>query len=201
MIAPVQKRVLLPTVPVHINEQQRSSRRLRRCEQLPHRVDRGVEDCRRGSVTPVQVHPRQGAPVVSVNYPVRIEHRNYFEDEVVSKHLCVGIISAQESQRPSQHVATVTFTWVDPGTQHYCRPSVHFFWVRCDARYCDQHAFISRQGYAHVPRPNEPSPLCPSQNCANVLLQIGVRVREAVREEHFLVGFCKIVDEAECAVF
>lgn len=43
----------------------------------------------------VQVAPSKGTSVVTVNYSVRVQHRNYFEDKIVSEQLSllVGRIS------------------------------------------------------------------------------------------------------------
>jgi hypothetical protein len=44
---------------------------------------------------PIQIRPKQITPVIAINHPIDIQHRNNLEDEVVPKHPGSGVVAQQ----------------------------------------------------------------------------------------------------------
>ena len=60
----------------------------------------------------VQILANETTSVVPINYPVRIQHRDYFENEVVPQNLSFGLVTYQKVNNTFHHPRAIAFTWM-----------------------------------------------------------------------------------------
>ena len=68
----------------------------------------------------VQVHSQDIAPVVPLGHSIRVQHRNYLEDEGLAEELGLSVVLLQEEvDDPLHHERGVALPWVHPTCQEY----------------------------------------------------------------------------------
>lgn len=146
-------------------------------------VDRGVQHFRRGFPSSIQIAPGQRATIVSINDTVWVQHRDDFENKVLSKNLGFWNVRAREKVQCSlHHPGPDRLTRVDSGRQDHTFALGHILRVLL-ARDCEELKRVSCQRLAECLASRELRLDWVSHDLADILGQ----VREGVR-----VAVCKV---------
>lgn len=84
-VAGVDKHVGFPAVAVHVAEERDFPFLLQTKDEFLGRVDGRVQLLRRGFPSPVEVAASQTAPVIAIDYPVWVQHRDDLKNKVLSQ--------------------------------------------------------------------------------------------------------------------
>eukprot|EP00350_Pseudokeronopsis_sp_OXSARD2_P008100 CAMPEP_0170550902 /NCGR_PEP_ID=MMETSP0211-20121228/8912_1 /TAXON_ID=311385 /ORGANISM="Pseudokeronopsis sp., Strain OXSARD2" /LENGTH=390 /DNA_ID=CAMNT_0010857721 /DNA_START=52 /DNA_END=1224 /DNA_ORIENTATION=- len=116
--AAVHEYIPFPAMPMHITEDQNLMVYVHLSGEELGVVDCGVEELGGVDPAPVQVHSQDIASVVSLGHSVRIQHRNYLEDEGLSEELSLSVVLLeQEVDDPLHHKGRVALSRMHPTGQ------------------------------------------------------------------------------------
>ena len=183
VVAPVHENILLDGVPVKIHAHDHRAVFAEAFEHVARLMD-GRVPLRVGTVViPVQIDPLKRAPVVTMNHPIWVEHRHYFKDDFVSERLCLGRVSEQKVQQSAHHPGCVALSWVNARRDKHSLAPLDLGLARSVVGHCEEIASVlckrvAQQAAAHVLGPHG-IVLDP----VNIVLEVRIRVRVAVRKE------------------
>lgn len=150
----------------------------------------------RGFPASVEVLSTERAPVVPVDHPVWVQERYYFENEVVSESFGFWSIADQKLDHALHHPRRIALTRVHPCTdedsllgQSFCTLGIFVF-----ARDSEVLASVASQRARQSTPVVKVCRVTVFFDFVQVILQIRVGIREAVREELLVV----VVSEFDC---
>jgi len=144
----------------------------------------------------VQICACQRAPVVSINNAVDVDHGHNFDDKLFSKNTCLRCVRKQKVNRTFHHVACITFTRVNPGTEKH---SLSFQLALRGSLPRDRQvlALVSCQRSTQRVSCYELGLLFIFLNLLKISHQVTVGIREAVREVDGVPIVLEIVSETQ----
>ena len=156
-----------------------------------------MEDLGRSLPSSVQITACERAPVISIDDPINIDHRNHFKHEIVPQDLSLRVIRiCQKIQDSFHHPGSNRFSWVSPRSNN-CSLLLDFTILRSNSQVV---AFIPCKGGTEVSDNTEFGFLWVPLNGLEVVLQLCVGVRVTIGEIDFILIILKIVLKGQSVV-
>ena len=154
-----------------------------------------VQHLARPFPSPIKITTRKGAPVISIDDTIWVEHWHDLEDEVLPQVFGFNRVGIdQEIKRSFHHPRAHRLAWMHPGSQYHALPFLHVFRILL-RRDGEHFALVASQ------RLGQRLPLdimlldWVSHDGIELLNQLSVGVRIAVRKIHIIVFIFKLVRE------
>mmetsp|Transcript_73066 Transcript_73066/g.161638 ORF Transcript_73066/g.161638 Transcript_73066/m.161638 type:complete len:296 (-) Transcript_73066:884-1771(-) len=136
----------------------------------------------------VQVLPGQGATVVSNDDAVRVQHGYDLEDEVVAQDPGVQGGAGEVVQHALHNPGGIGLPRMHPGSDHHRPPCAQRSRIAAEGRDGDEIASVAGQGLAELASPEPARHIRILLQVPQVVLQVTVAVRIAMREvDHITV--------------
>jgi len=148
---------------------------------------------------PVQVLSTERASVISIDNSIRVEHGDYFENEVVPEVLGALLVTHQISKYTMHDEGGITFSWMHPRSNYDRSSNCYFFGSGAKISYYHHLAVIACQGFTKYSLP-DPVFRFRSADFLKELTDIGISVGIAMRKENIIIVILKLELEAERVV-
>lgn len=159
-------------------------------------VNTRVQNFRGGFPSAIQITARKTASVVSIYDAVRVQHRNYFEHEVLSQQLSLRRCwICQEVYRTLHHPRPYRLSWVNPCSYYNTFTLCHVLHILFAGDREDLN-FVSGQSLAQCFSDAEIGFDRVSHDAIQVIQHVCVGVRVAICEVHSVIGVFKVVAES-----
>jgi hypothetical protein len=150
----------------------------------------------------IKVLTCQRTSVVAVNDSIRIEHRDDFKNKAVSEDNCLWCITDQELNQPFHHPRGITLSRMDSRRNEYSFFSQSFlaFWVLILTGNTNIFTAVASQCLNQCIPVEELTRGGVLLYSCQVITQVRISVRKAMREIYLVIVVFKGVSERECVV-